>query len=311
MTTTVAPACEYQCGNWCSDPLPEWDDGKGCKNGFSHCQIQVSNCFAKAGWPASLECFDFSKWCQDVNGYCGKTSGGGSKFGFCKNKPPKPPVQKPSATTTVLTTTCPPATSEPAGTRTTKVTTAQPTTTKATTTTKPATTVTQCPIPTPTNICKQPSSPIHGYGPGKPVGGIELPIVTCNDLSDEHDKYPFKRYSEKNSRQCPKYPRNNVVNACNDACKEQYDDCVEVYAETCKRNNAPTGLNKFWVGGWGWKRSNYFDFKSAEKRTFMFGWGDDYSKATAKCKAQYTDCLWANMWSNGYGKCTKFAVGPW
>ncbi|KAK1756188.1 WSC domain-containing protein [Echria macrotheca] len=302
-TTTVAPApaptCEYKCGNWCSEPLPDWKDLTTCKSSFSSCKLQVASCFKKAGFPGSLECFAFADWCSDIERYCLSTRSGWSKTGFCKNKPPKNPSPAPPTnnkpTTTVYTTTCAP-------------------TKGATTTTKPATTTTtQCPIPTPTNICKQPSSNQHGYGPGNPIGGIELPIVTCNDLSAEYDKgYPFKRYSEPDSRKCAKYPRNGCVNACADACKDQYEDCIDVYAETCRQSGKSNG---------GRKRDNYFEHQE-NKRTFLFGgnlfsfpsssWGkDDFTKASEKCKAQYQDCLYVNRGTTGGGKCTKFAVGPW
>ncbi|KAK0711071.1 WSC domain-containing protein [Lasiosphaeris hirsuta] len=65
----------------------------------------------------------------------------------------------------------------------------------AATTAKPTiTTTSQIPIPTPTNICKEPTNAQRGYSPGNPVGDIDLPIVTCNDLASEHAKYPFKLY---------------------------------------------------------------------------------------------------------------------
>ena len=278
-TTTVPSTCEYKCGNFCSDPLPEWDNLDSCKAAYSNCKLQISSCFRKAGWPAALECFDFSSWCQGVQNYCGATRSGWSKPGFCKAKPPK--GSKPP-TTTVYTTTCAPT--KPATTTTTK---------------PPASSTTKCPIPTPTNICKQPSNSHHNYGPGKPVGGIEMPIVTCNDLADEYSRYPFKLYNEPNSRNCKKYPRNACTNACADACKEQYEDCINVYAEGCRQNRKSEADPS----------SNYFSFNanSVKKRTIR--WRDSFSQANGKCKQQYTDCLYVNRESTGNGKCSKYGSG--
>lgn len=301
-TTVVPPECEYKCGKWCSSPLPDWDDVKSCKGAWSTCAVQVASCFKHAGWPDVLDCFDFGEWCADISKYCdSKPWGGCRKNDFWGKKPPKGGPQPPKTTT--ITTTCAPATTQPA------------TTTKgaATTTTKPATTSsapTKCPIPTPTNICKQPSNWQYGYGPDKPVGGIEMPVVTCNDLAEDWPNYPFKQYNDVDSRKCRKYQRNKCPNACADACKEQYEDCVDVYAEGCKRKPERNGWGGW--GGWGgWRRDadkSYFEFsRSVEKRTFR--WNDSWGGAVSKCKAQYSDCLKVNRGVTGAGKCPKF--GGW
>ncbi|AEO57580.1 hypothetical protein MYCTH_94171 [Thermothelomyces thermophilus ATCC 42464] len=276
-TTVVPPQCEYKCGKWCSSPLPDWNDPKTCKNAWSSCHVQVASCFKQAGWPDVLDCFEFSQWCADIAKYCDSNPRGGCrKDDFWGKKPPKGGAH-PSTTITV-TATCAPATgTEP----------------PATSTKPPASsTTTRCPIPTPTNICIQPSSPLYGYGPGKPVGGIDMPVVSCNDLPNEWAQFPFKGYTDRDSRNCRKYQRNQCTNVCADACKEQYEDCVNVYAEGCKRK--PHGRRD--VG--------YFEFRgSVEKRTF--GWNDDFSGAVNKCKAQYSDCLRVNRGVTGAGKCTK------
>lgn len=295
-TTVVPPECEYKCGKWCSPPLPDWDDVKTCKDAWSTCAVQVASCFKHAGWPDVLDCFDFGEWCGDISKYCdSKPWGGCRKNDFWGKKPPKGGPQPPKTTT--ITTTCAPATTQPA------------TTTKGATTTKPATTsssTTKCPIPTPTNICKQPSNWQYGYGPDKPVGGIEMPVVTCNDLAEDWPNYPFKQYTHVESRKCPKYQRNKCSNACADACKEQYEDCVDVYAEGCKQGQSGRG------GRGGWRRDaadkSYFEFaRSVEKRTFR--WNDSWGGAVSKCKAQYSDCLKVNRGVTGAGKCPKF--GGW
>lgn len=275
-TTVVPPTCEYKCGKWCSSPLPDWDDVKSCKTAWSHCAIQVASCFKHAGWPEVLNCFDFGEWCADVNKYCDSKPWGGCRKGdFWGKKPPKGGSNPPKTVT--VTTTCAPT-----------ATVTKPTT--------PTSTPTRCPIPTPTNICIQPSNLLLGYRPGKPVGGIEMPVVTCNDLAEDWPSYPFKQYTDLDSRKCRKYQRNKCPSACADACKEQYDDCVAVYAEGCRtKPNKP-------------RDANYFDFHSSvEKRTF--GWFDNYSGAIVKCKAQYSDCLRTNRGVTGAGKCPKY--GGW
>lgn len=284
-TTVVPPTCEYKCGKWCSSPLPDWSDDKTCKGAWSNCALQVASCFKGAGWPEVLDCFDFGEWCGDISKYCdSKPSGGCRKSDFWGKKPPKG-GSNPPKTITVTTTCAPATTTKPAGT---------------TTTTKPASTssTTKCPVPTPTNICVQPSNGYYGYGPGKPVGGIEMPVVTCNDLAADWPGYPFKGYSDPDSRKCRKYPRNGCTNACADACKEQYEDCVDVYAEGCRRKP-----NRG-------RDASYFEFAQAdglERRTWR--WNDSWNGAVDKCKAQYSDCLRVNRGVTGAGKCPKF--GGW
>ncbi|KAK4167593.1 WSC domain-containing protein [Cladorrhinum sp. PSN259] len=279
-TTVVPPTCEYKCGKWCSNPIPSWGgNANDCKAAFSSCTLQVASCFKQAGFPDVLECFNFGSWCSDVEKYCRSTPSG-SKSSFCGRNPPKHP-NPPKSVTSTITVPCAVATS-----------------------TRPATTTSQAPIPTPTNICKQPTNSYYGYAPGKPVAGIELPIVTCNDLADQyHAGYPFKLYNEPSSRNCKKYTRPQCNNACADACKEQYEDCIDVYAETCRRN---TGF-----GGFSWPRAKPRSAKFAsdslsevEKRTF--GWTDNYNGAVNKCKAQYNDCLTVNKQVSVTGKCPSF-----
>ncbi|KAK3692812.1 WSC domain-containing protein [Podospora appendiculata] len=267
-TVTVPATCEYKCGNWCSSPIPDWKDVPGCKNGQGSCKLQVASCFKSAGWPGSLNCFDFAGWCSDLNNYCSTAPAGGcSKGGFRSQKPPKNP-QPP--TTTVITTACGVSS------------TAKPT----------STSTSQVPIPTPTNICIQPTNKQWGYGPGNPAGGIELPIVTCNDLSRDWTFNPFKLYTEPRSSDCKSYPRTSCTSACADACREQYDNCVGTYVKGCEKRRDDV---------------SYFDFvNSVEKRTYSFQ--DSPSTANSKCRAQYTDCLTVNRDSRGVGKCSKFGV---
>lgn len=305
-TTTIPSGCEYGCGKWCSHELPDWDDVSGCKSSFSNCKIQISACLRNAGFPGAMDCFNFAGWCNDVGNYCST----GRKRNFNKkdcfsHKPPKggkPPITK------TITVPC-----------------------HTSTTTPPTTTSTQCPIPTVTNICKQPTSKKDGYGPGNPVGGVELPVVTCNDLRDQFAQNPFKLYTDSDSWRCPAYSRGHVPNACADACKAQYKDCLDVYAEGCKASGSsghsywdvrdgwgPNGFNNGksggFFGGW-WKRDgekSYFDYAAQPeevKRTIYGGWHDNYNSASNKCKAQYNDCLSENKRVNVDKKCNKWGSG--
>ncbi|KAL8419954.1 hypothetical protein RB594_002923 [Gaeumannomyces avenae] len=276
-TVVTTPKCEYKCGNWCSGELPNWENQNDCKSSSSNCKLQVAACFKQAGWPGAVECFNFQQWCDSCDKYCKQPPKNKcSKDDWFKQKPPvKGPSGKP--TTKTITVPCKPTTtSKPPH------TTSMPT--KPTTTSK-------CPVPTVTNICKQPTSWKDNYGPGNPVGGIELPVVTCNDIKREHQSgKQWKLYTDSDSSKCPGYSHGGVPNACQDACKEQYDDCVKVYAEGCKSS----------YNGWPWKRS-------IAGRTVSFP--DSWSTANDKCRSQYNDCLAVNKGVNSGGKCSSWGQG--
>ncbi|TLD23076.1 hypothetical protein PspLS_07277 [Pyricularia sp. CBS 133598] len=275
-TIVTPPKCEYKCGNWCSGELPDWDDQDGCKNGYSYCKLQTAACFKNAGFPGALKCFEFALWCGACGDYCSKAPKNKcSKQDWFKQKPPAWGPGKPSTTT--ITAPCEPTATTPIKTQTT-----------------PATTSTKCPVPpTATNICKQPTSTWHGYKPGKPVGGIELPMVTCNDLKDDwHSGRPWKLYTDVDSRKCMSYPHLAVPNACRDACKEQYDECKETYAEGCRQSSENPGFS--FNLGWPFKRS-------LAGRTL--GWIDTWKSAMDKCHAQYSDCLVVNKFAAAKGGC--------
>ncbi|KAI1194905.1 WSC domain-containing protein [Nemania serpens] len=266
-TTVTPPTCEYKVGKWCSNPIPDWHTKKGCLLSWSQCVLQSTSCFLKAGFPEALHCFEYAEWCGKLDFYCLTTCASGECAGkstFIKKSPPKggnPPTTHTSTypcPTTIVTTTT---------TKTTKTTT-------TTTTTKAPTS--SCPVPTPTGICIQPTSKKYGYGPGHPVGGIELPIVTCNNIHHDWDAgNVFKLYTDKDSHKCPSYPRPKCPGACVDACKAQFQQCETVYSEGCK-----TGR-----------------------------FTDDYRNADAACKAQYSDCLVVNKDVKGTGHCTTWAGG--
>ncbi|GJC86646.1 putative fungistatic metabolite [Colletotrichum liriopes] len=274
-TTIVTPAtCEYGCGNWCNKNLPDFDDNDSCTKAHNRCKLQVSACLA-AGWPGSAGCMDFKAWCSDINTYCSsscKGKGSCSKKDCFSKKAPK--GYKPG-TTSVSTFACP---------------------SKPTSTSTPVTTVVP---PPPTGVCKQPTSWWFGYGPGNPVGGIEIPIVTCNDIADDFKAgNQFKLYTKSDSRTCKSFGRNNVPNACQEACKEQYDECQNTYAEGCKTYNNRRGRRD--------AAAVYARAPEFAKRWFFL---DTFSVALNKCKIQYTDCLAENRNSYAANKCGAFATG--
>ncbi|EAA26914.2 hypothetical protein GE21DRAFT_4313 [Neurospora crassa] len=275
-TVTLPPTCEYKCGKWCSSPLPDWDSPQSCFPSHANCFLQVSACFKQAGWPGALDCFGFAEWCSALSTYCkGSSKPGGicSKKDFWNHKPPSSPsLTGPGVpTTTVITVPClPVSTGKPTS-------TSVPTSTKAATfTTSTTTTGTKCPIPTSTSLCNPPKSN------KPPVGGIPLPVVTCNDLlSSFSSGHPFKLYTDSDSSKCKSYARSSFSTACLDACQEQYDDCVDVYAKGCKE------------GKYGKDDST------------------SYAGAVLKCKEQYADCTLANWGKNAGAKCKVWGTGPW
>ncbi|KAK5990052.1 WSC domain-containing protein [Cladobotryum mycophilum] len=276
-TITVPPTCDYKCGDWCLPGLPDWEDQTGCLKAFASASASIASCFKSAGFPSALKCFEYSAWVLNIQKYCNTNCWGGkcNKSG-CWGQYPPTGGNPPKTTTTVVP--CPPST-----------------TTKAppTTSTKPTT----CPPP-PTNICTQPSNPKYGYGPGNPVGGIPLPLVSCNDNYNDWRSNPFKLYNNQDRSRCPSYPPSGCGSACSDACKEQYEQCVAVYQQGCQ-----DGSNG------RYKRAE------SEKRNIAFGnqftanWGygnNSPSNAALKCKAQYQDCLAVNKNVKPNGKCTTW-----
>lgn len=107
-------------------------------------------------------------------------------------------------------------------------------------------------------------------------------MVTCNDLlSSFSSGHPFKLYTDSDSSKCKSYARSSFSTACLDACQEQYDDCVDVYAKGCKE------------GKYGKNDST------------------SYAGAVLKCKEQYADCKLANWGNNAGAKCKVWGTGPW
>ncbi|KAI0486646.1 WSC domain-containing protein [Xylaria cf. heliscus] len=259
-TTVTPPTCEYKVGKWCSNPIPDWHDKKGCLVSWSQCALQTTSCFLKAGFPDALHCFEYADWCAKLDVYCLTKCLGGAcdgKSTFIKKSPPKGGDSPATQTSTYP---CP--------------TTITTTTTKTTTTTPYPTS--SCPVPTPTGICTQPTNPKYGYSPGHPVGGIELPIVTCNNIKDDYNTgNVFKLYTDKDSHKCPSYTRPKCPSACADACKTQFQQCESVYAEGCKTGS----------------------------------FTQHYNDADAACKAQYNDCLTVNKNVKGTGHCTTWSDG--
>jgi len=230
------------------------------------CEVQLASCFLNAGFPDSLNCFSFSSWCSSVSHYCGNYCPGGScsKSG-CTSKYPPSGTTPPSVTYSTSVYTCP---------------------AKSTSSVKPSTSsskpsTTSCvPIPTNSNICKQPNNPGNGYSSSSPVGNIALPCLTCNNVySDYQSGNCFKLYSDADTNKCPSYPKSQPSQGCKDACDNQYNSCMNTYAEGCKGNS--------------WKR---------------FG-SDTYSSASTKCYNQWSDCHNANSGVAASNRCASWNSG--
>ncbi|POR33498.1 Uncharacterized protein TPAR_06315 [Tolypocladium paradoxum] len=302
-TQTLPPKCEWKCGNWCAPPLPNWGNKLECMAAAKTCALQVVSCFKYAGWPNTVDCFDFQKWCGNVQQYClGTCAWGKCGKGDCWNKLKPSKGNAPTTTTSVYP--CPPTT-----------------TTKATATTQ--TPVTSCP-PGPTNICTQPANNKWGYGPGKPVGGIPLPVVGCNDQKNDWSKNPFKYYTEPNTFNCPSFPWPKRPNVCIDACNEQYQECRDTYVYSCKKLGWKGSFHKRLAGEtdeqferrWllfspsrscavGRNSRSWSIFGSDSVSCWGLG-GNTPIQAGLRCKAQWVDCLAANKWVNPGDKCKKW-----
>ncbi|KAJ4010351.1 hypothetical protein NW752_005026 [Fusarium irregulare] len=286
-TVVVPNTCEYKCGNWCAPSVPDFQDQNSCQTAYNNCAKNIASCFQNAGWPGVLNCFDFSKWCDGLQGYCASTCSRGrncNKAGCFNNN-------------------------APSGGNNVKTTTSVYPCAATSTSTTASSASTSC-APQPTNICSQPSSRIWGYGPGNPVGGIELPLVACNDLKSDFSQNPFKLYTDTNSNSCSSYRRNQQSSACADACKTQYTACLNTYVQSCKKLNTRS------------EGSNYFDKRShshfhkraleksgIEPRWFNFFGNDQWQTAQTKCGIQYTDCLSENRNVYFSNRCQNFGTG--
>ncbi|KAF3347549.1 Putative C-5 sterol desaturase [Verticillium dahliae VDG2] len=296
-TTVVVttPKHEYCCGNWCSTPIPDFNNWDTCAKAKAKCGLQVAACMNQAGWPGAIQCFNFQQWCQNIDMFCGWMCRPGWDWSCSKNSylnfyKPIGGDSKPVTSTSTF-----------------------PCTATTTTTMPPATTTAV--VPPPKGICIQPSNPWWGYGPGNPVGKIPLPVVTCNDLEHEFKGgNPFKLYSNSESSKCRSYKRPNVPSACADACRHQYDSCNAVYAKGCWsfkswRNRREIGASdEAPVSAALADRSPNLD-AVIDKRTFGQFFGDNFWDATNKCKAQYDDCINVNRGVTGAGVCWSF--GTW
>ncbi|GKU17473.1 unnamed protein product [Fusarium langsethiae] len=261
-TVVVPNTCEYKCGNWCAPSVPDFQDQNSCQTAYNNCAKNIASCFQNAGWPGVLNCFDFSKWCDGLQGYCASTCSRGrtcNKVGCFNNN-------------------------APSGGNSVKTTTSVYPCAATSTSTTAASASTSC-APQPTNICSQPSSGIWGYGPGNPVGGIELPLVACNDLKSDFSQNPFKLYTNTNSNSCSSYSRNQQSSACADACKTQYNACLNTYVQSCKKLNTRSEGN------------NYFDKRSHSHF---------HKRALEKSGIEPR---FFNLFGNVYNRCQTFGTG--
>ncbi|ORY63434.1 WSC domain-containing protein [Pseudomassariella vexata] len=286
----TAPTCEYQCGRFCSQPLPDFEDSNSCLTAWSQCAIQIATCFKYAGWPDAMDCFNFYEWCDGIKEYC-KGNSRGSKGDCYKKLPPQyPDGSRPTTSTTAF-----PCTSAPTSTTSTSI--------------KPTS---SCPVPTPTGICIQPTSRKYDG----PVGGIKLPVLTCNNIEADYNsrsKNVFKLYTESNSKNCKSYPRDQSDNACQEACTVQFNQCSSVYAQGCRTGGKDSSGR---IHGEGYKSPssrkrgrNYSEATGMEKRTGANRWSRGYDDASRDCQMQYDDCKRVNRGIDVRGKCQKFGEG--
>ncbi|KAJ4268676.1 hypothetical protein NW762_002743 [Fusarium torreyae] len=288
-TVVVPSTCEYKCGSWCAPSVPDFQDQTSCQTAYNNCAKNIAACFQNAGWPGALNCFDFSKWCDGVQGYCASTCSRGrncNKAGCLKSNTP-------SGGNNVQTTTS----VYPCAATSTSSTASVPTTSVA---------------PQPTNICQQPSSNIWGYGPGNPVGGIELPLVGCNDLKSDFSQNPFKLYTNTNSNSCSSYRRTQQSGACADACKTQYNACLGTYVQSCKtlnRRSTNEGDNYFGKRSHAHFHKRALEKSGIEPRFFNLFSGVQWQTAQTKCAIQYADCLYENNNVNAATRCQNFGSG--
>ncbi|TGO09080.1 hypothetical protein BTUL_0180g00130 [Botrytis tulipae] len=215
IVTTPTPTCEYKVGNWCSNPLPPFTDQNSCLAAANTCLVQLTSCLLSAGFPGSLQCLQFSSWCQEIESYCGSYCPGSScSNNGCKSRHPPAGYTPPVISVKTSIYTCP--------------------TSIQISTSKPTSTSSIAPLPTCNNICVQPNNPSQGYSSYSPVGSIPIPCYTCNNLQPEYNSgYPFKLYKARNSEDSPSYQRPDCGQGCQDACDAQYESCVGTYAQGC------------------------------------------------------------------------------
>ncbi|KAK8056554.1 WSC-domain-containing protein [Apiospora rasikravindrae] len=306
------PKCDFGCGKWCYT-LPEFKDGKGCMDAWSHCAVNVASCYLKAGIPDALNCNGFAQWCGKVQDYC-KVSPAGNKDSCTKAWPPVKPTSKLELTTTTMTVPC---------TTTSKVavvTSAKPVTTTLTSAAPAKTTTGTCAIATPTGICQQPKNARYGYDASTPLGGIKLPALTCNNVEAEHRAGSiYKLYTDQDTKKCASFKAPKVADACSQACRTQYDQCVSVYAEGC-RTKGKYGGQSF---GLGYSPAGVFvgntinqAARPYHRRTLVsahapvaaaVSFVDSYDGAKTKCVQQMRDCLDVNK-NVVSDKCKKYGV---
>ncbi|KAK6856161.1 hypothetical protein PG995_008312 [Apiospora arundinis] len=233
-TITIPPKCEYKCGEkFCSNPLNDWDDEKGCMDAHSSCKMQVLGCFKVAGWPNAMDCFNFHEWCNTIKYYCKKKSYYGEEFGkeHCyHNYPPVgypptfhddvhlplqvvPPVPRPPRPSRCLAHPPPPATAN-----------------------SPAMTSTAT-----TNKSRMETSTYQSST-----------ATTSSPSTDPKDKHItgdiLKLYSHQDSSKCSSWKRQHCPDACEAACKQQYDSCKNTYARGCHNDGKDEHNNEYGKG---------------------------------------------------------------
>ncbi|PHH80345.1 hypothetical protein CDD82_1817 [Ophiocordyceps australis] len=265
---------------------------------------------------SSVDCFNFGRWCGNVQQYCYSSECSGDYGRRCSGKKTcwdryAPGYGNPPAVSTSVH----PCSTTASSTR------------AAATPTPPS----RCPR-LPTNICKQPSNEALGYGPASPVGNIPLPIVGCSDLRDDYNSRPFKYYSEPDSSNSPSFAWPQWPNVCADACSEQYDQCRATYVQSCRRYSATkrslsrrivrqsqqvskrgavslwSGIGSLFGGGVCAPTTDDYSWNNpGADAVNCWGWGGNTpDQAERRCRTQYTDCLEVNKGVSPGGMCQSY-----
>lgn len=258
------PTCEYECADWCSSPLPPFQNEDACLTAVSSCLIQEASCFLHAGYPGSIDCFNYSKWCHSISSYCdNKCPGKFCSLEDCKSQ--LPPFKGPPPLHTVRISRNPltlPADS------------------------KPTPIIASVPVPTCSNLCIQPDNPSRGYTTSSPVGQIPLPCLTCNNIKNDFNAgHPFKLYTNSSSAECPAYSSagaDGPVKGCKDACDAQYQACINTYAMGCKDGKWEGGVTDTYQQALEKCHDQWVDCLVENKKvpgndrciTFNSGWGN-------------------------------------
>lgn len=157
--------------------------------------------------------------------------------------------------------------------------------------------------------------------PSQPVTNPSSPLFPLGSV--------LKLYDEKDSLQCKKYKKEQLPEACKEACQAQYSHCMDTYARGCHSTGKHQGKDYGKGKPWEKKRrdvaaavaaddqrppTNYFAAMASRRRsddgdkTAIFGtfsndkgahghgrWDHDGDDAEEACQHQYRACRALNF----------------